>query len=225
MRISRAVLVLSISLVLAVAGCSKQVTGTAQPDPDKPPLALSEDGFGIAAGFEDAPTHIEIFTEPQCSHCADLQADFGDQLGYFIGVGALRVTYRPMIFLDDGPDGYSAHVSNALFLAAEGDATGTQFQGFVQELYGHQERTKGGPGPSDDEMADMAKAAGMPDTVADRIAGGGSAVNVNSMDETNFGFLYDIDMMETGTPTVYDTANGEKLDIYDNSWLSKLMQS
>ncbi len=29
----------------------------------------------------------------------------------------------------------------------------------------------------------------------------------------------------TGTPTVYDPANDEKLDIYDNDWLSKLMQS
>ena len=148
MRISRAALVLAISLVLAVAGCSKQIAGTAQPDPNQPPLALSEDGFGIVAGFEDAPTRIEIFTEPQCSHCAELQADFGDQLAYYIGIGALKVTYRPLTFLDDGSEGYSAHVSNAMFLVAEGDATGTQFQRFVQELYGHQERTKGGPGPA-----------------------------------------------------------------------------
>ena len=28
-----------------------------------------------------------------------------------------------------------------------------------------------------------------------------------------------------GTPTVYDLANGEKLDIYDNDWLNKLIQS
>jgi hypothetical protein len=225
MRISRVVLVLAISLVLAVAGCAEQVSGTAQRDPEQPALALSEDGFGIAAGFEDAPVHIEIFTEPQCSHCADLQTDFGDQLAYYIGIGALTVIYRPMIFLDGDTTEYSAHVSNAMFLAAEGDATGTQFQRFVQELYLHQERTKGGPGPSNAEMSEMAKTAGMPDKVADRIAGGGSAVNVTEMDEANFGFLYDVDMLNTGTPTVYDPANDEKLDIFDDQWLSKLMQS
>jgi hypothetical protein len=71
----------------------------------------------------------------------------------------------------------------------------------------------------------MAKTAGMPDKVADRIAGGGSAVNVTEMDEANFGFLYEVDMLNTGTPTVYDPANDEKLDIFDNQWLSKLMQS
>ena len=103
MRISRAVLVLAISLVLVVAGCTKQASGTAQPDPNQPPLTLSKDGFGIVAGFDDAPTRIEIFTEPQCSHCADLQKDFGDQLAYYIGVGALKVTYRPLTFLDDRP--------------------------------------------------------------------------------------------------------------------------
>ena len=225
MRIFRVASVLAIAVVLAVAGCTTQVSGTAQRDPAQPPLAVSEDGFGVTAGFDDAPTRIEIFTEPQCSHCADLQTDFGDQFAYYIGVGALQITYRPLTFLDSGSGGYSASVSNALFLAAEGDATGTQFQRFVQELYGHQQRAKGGSGPTDDEMAAMAKSAGMPDNVADRIADGGSAINVAEMEDANFGYLYDVDMMDTGTPTVYDPKNDTKIDIYDNDWLTKLMQT
>jgi hypothetical protein len=28
-----------------------------------------------------------------------------------------------------------------------------------------------------------------------------------------------------GTPTVYDLDKGKKLDIYDNDWLNKLIQS
>lgn len=225
MRIPRVASVLASAVVLAVAGCTTQVAGTAQRDPTQPPLTLSEDGYGIVAGFEDAPTRIEIFTEPQCAHCADLQMDFGDQFAYYIGVGALRITYRPLTFLDDGSKGYSANVSNAMFLAADGDATGTEFQRFVKELYVHQQSTKGGRGPTYDEMADMAKTAGMPDRVADRIAGGGSAVNVTDMDDSNFGYLYEVDWLNTGTPTVYDPENDEKLDIYDNDWLSKLMQT
>ena len=227
MRISPAVVVLTIVLMLGAVGCTKQVSGTAQPDPNKAPLELSEDGFGVVAGFDDAPVRIEIFTEPQCSHCADLQADFGDQLAYYIAVGALKVTYRPVTFLDDAPGGHSARVSNALFLAAEDAdgqrATGAEFQRFVQELWASQE--PGGPGPSDDEMADMAKQAGMPGNIASAIAGGGSAVDVTEMDDANFEYLFEIDMLDTGTPTVYDPANDEKLDIYDNDWLNKLMQS
>jgi hypothetical protein len=223
MRISPAVVLLTIGLLLAAVGCGKQVTGTAQPDPDQPPLALSEDGFGIVAGFDNAPIRIEIFTEPQCSHCADLQADFGDQLAYYIRVGQLKVTYRPLIFLDDDSDGHSARVSNAMFLAAEGDATGSEFQRFVMELWAHQD--PGGPGPTDDEMGDMATTAGMPETVGKRIAGGGSAVNITDMDDNNFEYLFEVDPLETGTPTVYDPVTDEKLDIYDNDWLKKLIQS
>jgi len=224
MRISRAAFALAIAMLLAVAGCTTQVAGSATRDPAQAPLKVSDDGYGIVAGFDDAPTRIEIFTEPQCSHCADLQKDFGDQFAYYIGVGALKITYRPLTFLDSSGD-YSKHVSNALFLAAEGDATGTQFQRFVEELYGHQQRTKGGPGPTDDEMADMAKTAGMADNVADRIAEGGSAVNLKDMDDSNFEYLYEIDSLETGTPTVFDPENNEKLDIFDNDWLNKLMQT
>jgi protein-disulfide isomerase len=226
MRISPAVVVLTIALLLATVGCTKQVSGTAQPDPNKAPLELSEDGFGIVAGFDNAPVRIEIFTEPQCEHCAQLQADFGDQIAYYIGVGALKVTYRPLTFLDEESGGHSARVSNALFLAAEGSegqATGTEFQRFVEELWANQE--PGGPGPSDDEMADIAKEVGMPDGVASKIADGGSAVNVTDMDDANFEYLFEIDSLNTGTPTVYDPTTDEKIDIYDNDWLNKLVQS
>lgn len=223
MRVYRAVAVVTIGLLLAAVGCTKQVSGTAQRDPSQPPVALSKDGYGIVAGFDNAPIRIELFTEPQCSHCADLQADFGDQLAYYIGVGQLKVTYRPLTFLDRTASGHSARVSNALFLAAEGDATGTQFQRFVMQLWAHQD--PGGPGPSDDDMADMAAEAGMPQDVTELIAGGRSAVDIADMDAANFDYLFEVDPLTTGTPTVYNPARDEKVDIYDNDWLDKLMLS
>ncbi len=45
------------------------------------------------------------------------------------------------------------------------------------------------------------------------------------MDDSNFEYLYEIDPLGTGTPTVYDPKSDEKLDIFDNDWLNKLMQS
>jgi len=229
MRISRATVVLAAALLLLVAGCTKQVSGAAESDPNKAPLSISKDGYGIVAGFSDAPKKIEIYTEPQCNHCADLQHDFGDQLAYYIAVGELEVTYRPMTFLDDKTGGYSGQVSNALFLAAEKagspevTATGTEFQRFVENVWAHQR--PGGTPPTGDELQDYAKKAGIPDAVAQNIKGGGSAVNTKDMDDANFEFLYQIDSTEMGTPTVYDLDKGEKLDIFDNDWLNKLIQS
>jgi protein-disulfide isomerase len=229
MRIPRALVVITLALLIAAVGCTKQVSGNAESDPNKPPLSVSKDGYGIVAGFDNAPFKIEIYTEPQCNHCADLQHDFGDQLAYYIAVGQLEVTYRPMTFLDDKTGGYSGQVSNALFLATEKTgspevkATGTEFQRFVQEVWAHQQ--PGGDAPTKDELQGMAKKAGMPDAVAQNIKGGGSAVNVKAMDDANFEYLYEIDNLELGTPTVYDLDKGKKLDIYDNDWLNKLVQS
>lgn len=231
MRTSKTVLVIGVVVLsLALGGCSKQVTGSARPDPNRAPLTLTEDGTGVVAGFDDAPARIEIFTEPQCSHCRDLQLDFGDRLTYHITVGDLQVTYRPLTFLDKDDEGYSATVANALFVAAlpagpSGDtsADGTQFQRFVEELWINQD--PGGAPFSGDELRDMAVAAGMPDAVADDLAGDRSGVDIAELNDTNFIFLVDIDPLQTGTPTVYDLVDDEKVDIYDDDWLDQLIRS
>ena len=70
----------------------------------------------------------------------------------------------------------------------------------------------------------MAQAAGMPESTVRRVAGGGSAVNIAEMDVANFDYLYEVDPLQTGTPTVFDPATGEKLDIYDDNWLTRLIQ-
>ncbi len=101
-QVAKAATALALSLLLTVTGCTSQVSGTAKRDPATAPLAVTKDKFGIAAGFDDAPVRLEIYTEPQCNHCADLQADFGDQLKYYIGIGQLQVTYRPLTFFDTG---------------------------------------------------------------------------------------------------------------------------
>jgi len=217
-----------VALASSAAGCTRAVTGTAQPDPTTAAVTITEDGYGIRAGFDDAPVEIEIFTEPQCTHCADLQADFGDQLAHYIAAGQLAVTYRPVTFLDTEVDGHSARVANALFVAAapspDGDTpTGPDFQRFVEELWAAQD--PGGSGPSDDEMADMARAAGVPDAQANEIASGDPAFDTTGMSDTNLTFLIDVDPLASGTPTVFDMTNEEKLDVYDDDWLSTLMAS
>lgn len=228
MRFSKTTLIVGLlALVMATVGCSQQITGNALRDPITPPLVLTGDGYGIVAGFDDAPVQLEIFTEPQCRHCGDLQADFGDQLAYHISTGDVQVTYRPLTFLDDDYAGYSSKVVNALFLATEpagnAAATGTQFQRFVVDLWVNQQ--VGGPPFPGEKLREMAVDAGLPEGVADNVARQDEAVDVAEMESANFGLLLDIDPMQTGTPTVYDLGSGEKLDIYDDDWLDKLVQS
>ena len=215
--------VLVVALVVLITGCSREITGVAQVDPRGPGTALSKDGFGIVAGDPNARVHIELYTEPQCNHCADLQKDFGDELARYINLGQLVVTYRPLTFLDDQPGGYSDRVSNAMFLAVGPNTSGKAFQAFVQDLWGHQDSH--GKGPIDTQIADMARESGLPATAVDAMRAGKPALDIQEMADTNFEYLYEVDPIDTGTPTVFDLDTNEKVDIYDNNWLSKLMST
>jgi hypothetical protein len=234
MRVSRVVAVLAAALVFGAVGCTSHVTGTATIDPMKPPLGLSEEGYGIVAGYPDAPVQIELYTEPQCTHCAELQAAFGDDIKRHINIGDLAVTYRPLTFLDDPSTGrHSARVANAMFLAVGAPeasdennmASGPEFQTFVEDLWAHQE--PGGPGPSDNQMAKMAQESGLPDDVASRIGDGDTAdqIDIEEMSAYNYGALIGIDPISTGTPTVYDLDTQDKVNIQDDDWLDNLLAS
>ncbi len=72
----------------------------------------------------------------------------------------------------------------------------------------------------------MARESGIPPAAAvDAMRSGKTALDVQEMADTNFEYLYEIDPVNTGTPTVFDLTTNEKLDIYDNNWLSKLMST
>ena len=234
MRIGRAAVAATAALLIGAVGCTNQIAGTATPDPTQPPLALSDDGYGIVAGYPDAPVQIELYTEPQCNHCEELQSAYGEDIERSINLGELAVTYRPLTFLDTpSTDEHSARVANALFLAVGAPeatdeanmSSGLEFQRFVEDLWAHQE--PGGPGPSDQQMAKMAEDSGLPADVAGRVGDGEAAGNVNigEMAAYNYGALIGIDPISTGTPTVYDLGTKQKVDLHDKDWLANLLSS
>lgn len=175
----------------------------AVPDPRTAGVTLTEDGFGIVAGFPDAPLQVEIFTEPQCSHCADLQARYGEEMKAAMEAGRLTVTYRPLTFLDDEYlTDYSATASNTLFLAVDSATdTGTDaatFQNYVEELWANQDLSFFDF--TDQDFADIATDSGLPDAVVTRIADGDTAVDTDALLEFNFTALENISPNNLGTP-------------------------
>lgn len=220
-------LALAAVVALALTGCAREVAGVAVPDPRTAGVALTEDGFGIVAGFPDAPVQVEIFTEPQCSHCADLQARYGEEMKAAMEAGRLTVTYRPLTFLDDEYlTDYSATASNTLFLAVDSATdTGTDaatFQNYVEELWANQDL------PffdfTDQDFADIATDSGLPDAVVTRIADGDTAVDTDALLEFNFTALEDISPNNLGTPLVYDLGREQVVDIADEQWLTTLLR-
>ena len=229
-RTSVVLVALIASLLVGSTACTRAIDGAARPDPGRPPVEIVGDGYGIKIGFPDAPVQLEIYTEPQCNHCADLQADFGDQLRGYLGTGQLAITYRPMTFLDSGTNLHSERVANAMFAAAApagaedaGTVDAIAFQRFVEEAWKHYR--DGADHPSDGELGQLARDAGIPDGQVAAIDAGDPAVDVKELEDTNFGLLYFANPADVGTPTVLDLTSGELLDVYDDDWLAKVMAS
>lgn len=217
MRLPRLILVLAT--VLALTGCGRTVSGSALQDPDVPGVSLTADGFGIIAGRPDAPAQIEVYTEPQCTHCAHLQDTDGPEMKGLIALGLLTVTYRPVTFLDT-EYGYSAKVAGAMFLAAGHGTSAPALQAYVATLWGHQ--SPGGSAPSDGQLAGWAADSGVSAEAVATIQSGEHAVDTDEMTLTNETRLQQIRDGDAGTPTVYDLSANTVVDIQEAGWLAKL---
>jgi Thioredoxin len=219
-------IVAAIGIIAAASGCTSMVDGDAVLPPGTDPradLMLTEDGFGIQIGKPVAPAAIEIFTEPQCPHCADLQFFYGTEISDYLASGELVVTYRFLTFLDDQVNGYSHMVANAFFAAADPTAgvTAADFQYFVEAMYWEQDPTQ------NDEhwVARIAEESELPAPAVDRIESGGEAVDVKAMDRANAARLKDLSGKDVATPTVYDVFGEQIVDINEDDWLRNLVES
>ena len=221
MRLPRLILASATALALLAGStaCGRTVAGSALRDPDLPGVTLTADGFGIIAGRPDAPAQIEVYTEPQCTHCAHLQDTDGPELKSLIALGLLTVTYRPVTFLDT-EYGYSAKVANAMFLAAAHGTSAPALQAYVATLWGHQ--NPGGSAPSDGQLAGWAADSGVSAEAVTTIQFGEHAVDTDEMTMTNETRLQEIRDGDAGTPTVYDLTGNTVVDIQETGWLAKL---
>jgi protein-disulfide isomerase len=177
------------------------------------------DGDGVFLGSPVAPVQLEIFCEPQCPHCAELEAADGDRLAGALAGGRIAITYRWLTFLDGRHhNDVSARVTNALFVAADPATPPTAYQAFVQDLYHHQSAD----GPSNDDVAAMARDSGVPDAVADRIASGDVVVDTTAVSDANKARLKEENPDNPGTPTVYNVNTRSVVDTQDSGWLDAL---
>ena len=192
-------------------------TATAQADV---PRTADGNGALVGSGWPlPAPVQLEIFCEPQCPYCAQLESTYGDRIATDLASGRLAITYRWLTFLDDKHhNDVSALVGNALFLAADPTTSATAYQAFVQDLYHHQSAD----GPNNGDVAAMARESGIPDVVADRIAAGDRVVDTAAINDANRARLRQVNQENPSTPTVYDLKANKLVDTQDPGWLDAL---
>lgn len=133
--------------------------------------------------------------------------------------GRLAITYRWLTFLDGRHhNDVSARLTNALFAAADPATLPPAHQAFVQDLYQNQSAD----GPSNVDVAAMARDSGVPEAAADRIASGDNVVDPAAVDDANKARLEEQNPEEPGTPTVYNLNTKSVVDTQDPGWLDAL---
>lgn len=185
-------------------------------------VAISEDGFGVVVGADDAPAKIDIFMELQCPGCRRFDAAFSGDIARKIEEGQLQVTYRPLTFEDErNHNDYSKRAANAMFLAASPDSGTSQkaISNFIAVIFNLQ-----GELPNDAVLAGIAKGSGIPSQVVERIAARDTGVDVVAMDKANNNSLEEKLRDTSRVPAVYDTLNHTVVDIVNPDWLNLLMK-
>lgn len=149
------------------AGLVVQVARLGTSDPNAAVPHGTVDTFGIPEGSSSAPVEVTIYEDFQCSFCARLEAHVDGMLDTLVAQQQLRVVYRPVAILDRASTtGYSTRALNAA--ACTLDLGGTAgFARMHDLLFAHQP-AEGTPGPTDEELTELAVEAGVSRSAARR---------------------------------------------------------
>ncbi|HEX6151559.1 DsbA family protein [Nocardioides sp.] len=158
-------LALVVALVQAMGDDAPASSGSASGTA----VAPADLEHGVPVGEADAPVTVVLYFDYLCPACGAFEHANGEELTRLLGEETIRLELRPMAFLDDLSDGtrYSTRAANAMATVA--DAAPDRVWAFHRALYAAQP-AEDGPGLTDEELAELAVGAGVPQEVVDRFA-------------------------------------------------------
>lgn len=211
-------IILAVAIVgLAIFGIVKNRPTDARVDFEAPFVALTEttseaginDGFELTskdeAVAEDAQT-VSVYFDYMCSHCNNLEKQFGYQLADLVETGKVKLDLHPVSILNST---YSTEAAQALHYISQ-NAPEYTFK-FHTELFSLSDQVFSGKSttePGWPQILDAAKEAGIPEDVVAKIQDG---VDPAWLDGANEAFRAQF----RGTPTVL--LNGEET----SAWASQ----
>ncbi|MGA9873992.1 MAG: thioredoxin domain-containing protein [Rhodococcus sp. (in: high G+C Gram-positive bacteria)] len=187
------------------------ISGRDTPSAASAPASVTESGALRAAEADvetgpdgQAPKRVlTIYEDFLCPSCQAFETTFGSALDELRTSGAAAIDYHPIAILDRmSTTDYSTRAANASLCVA--DSSMDNWLRFHSAAY-EQQPTEGGPGLTDDQLTEMAVAAGAPATVDECITAGAHtdwvAASTQSVLDTNV----------NSTPTVL--LNGEPIQL------------
>nr|BFE78104.1 hypothetical protein GCM10020093_007050 [Planobispora longispora] len=113
---------------------------------------------------------LEVYLDYMCPFCGRFERANSGELDRLVADGTVRLELYPLSFLDRMSNGtdYSTRAANAVATVA--DHAPGKLLAFNTALFAHQP-AEGGDGLSDDEIAELARDAGVPQDVVNLFAG------------------------------------------------------
>lgn len=139
-----------------------------------PTVVSDNGGIGVAKsgvvgeGLDDAPVRLDVYFDFMCPGCGAFEHYEAAVLDELRASGDLVVYYHPLGNLDRYSQGteFSTRAASAAALVAE--ESPASFVDFVAGMFA-QQPAENTPGLSDEQIMEIARAAGVPDAVVDRI--------------------------------------------------------
>lgn len=157
------------------------------------PAGATEDG-AVPIGAADAPVTLDLYVDYICPACGAFEQANAGELDALLEDGTARIELHPIAFLDETSRGtrYSTRAANAVATVA--DQAPDAVWEFHKALYENQP-AEGTEGLSDEEIADIAIEAGVPENVTESFTEETHSAWVASITQTA------LDQIK-GTPTV-----------------------
>lgn len=200
-----AVAVVVAATALGLTGCpAQQKRGAAS---DTPSVAESIRVASSDVVVEDGEPKVvlAIYEDFLCPACRQFESTFGPSVAKLIDDGTVAVDYYMVAILDQPrTQNYSSRAGGAAYCVADADTTPDKqaFRRFHAALFARQPSETGSAYPTDDELIETARQAGLTGSVAQCVEDGKYA-------EISAGLARATDV--TATPTV--RLNGEDYEV------------
>ncbi|MBA0044971.1 DsbA family protein [Mycobacteroides sp. LB1] len=207
--------------VLALAGCTRTVDGAASAPAEAAGWGSSQGAAVTVGGAGDVAAGITVFVDFQCPFCQRFEAEYGEDITKYVTEGRLRVTYRPVSFLDpiSASGDYSSRAAASLFLIDKSGASDAVILGFIGEMFRRQP-AEGIGNLTNLQISEIAAGAGVTGDVLREI----SSLQIADADHrrTAGNEQQLTDQGLGGVPSVVD-GSGEIVDPSDPDWLARLV--
>jgi len=181
------------------------------------PKNLNSDG-GFYVGKADAPVTVTLYYDYMCPACGAFEKANTDELDKLLADNTIRMDLRPIAFLDKASQGtqYSTRAANDF--ATVIDLAPDKAWAFHEALYANQPE-ENSTGLTDDKLAEIARSAGVPDSVVAKFTDKTFEPWVAKTTQKAF------DSGVTGTPTIKINGKPFQGNPYETGPLTEAIQA